>query len=197
MVLEDAPQVRVADRAALRSWLAEHAASSAGVWVVTVKGKDRVVDYDDIVEECLCVGWVDSLGRSLDDRHTMLYCAPRKPRSAWSKPNKERIERLEAAGLMRASGREVVEAAKASGRWMALDDVEAGVEPPDLSAALDADPAARESWDGFPRSARRGILEWISNAKTDATRSKRIATTASEASEGRRANQWRQPRASP
>lgn len=193
MVLEAAPQVHVADRAALRTWLAEHAASSTGVWVVTAKGRDRVVEYDDIVEECLCVGWVDSLGRSLDDRHTMLYCAPRKARSAWSKPNKERVERLEAAGLMRAAGRAVVEAAKASGRWTALDDVEAGVEPPDLAAALDADTAAREAWDAFPRSARRAILEWISTAKTDATRTKRITTTASEASEGRRANQWRQP----
>lgn len=197
MALDDAPQVRIADRPALRAWLAEHAASSGGVWIVTVKGRDRAVEYDDIVEELLCVGWVDSLGRRLDDRETMLYVAPRKPGSAWSRPNKERIARLEAAGLMLEAGRAVVEAAKASGRWTALDEVEQGIEPPDLTAALDASPAARSAWDGFPRSTKRAILEWISTAKTTPTRERRIATTVSEAAIGRRANQPRQPGTTP
>jgi uncharacterized protein YdeI (YjbR/CyaY-like superfamily) len=189
----DAPQVRIADRGELRAWLEANHTSSTGVWLIVPKGADRTIDYAEIVEELLCFGWIDGQGRSFDDRASMQYVAPRKPRSGWSRPNKERIERLTAAGLMRPAGVAAVEAAKASGHWSALDDVEAGVEPPELTAALDAVPAARAAWDGFPRSARRAILEWISTAKTAPTRERRIATTVAEAAEGRRANQWRPP----
>jgi uncharacterized protein YdeI (YjbR/CyaY-like superfamily) len=187
----DAPRVRIADRAALRAWLEEWSATSAGVWLVVTKGADRTIDYAEIVEELLCFGWIDGQGLGLDDRESMQYVAPRKPRSAWSRPNKERVERLIDSGLMRPPGLTVIEAAKASGRWSALDEVELGIEPDELATALDAAPAARSAWDAFPRSARRAILEWISTAKTAPTRERRIALTIAEAAEGRRANQWR------
>ena len=61
-----------ADRAALREWLTQNAQTSAGVWVVYVKGEDRSLNYDDIVEEALCFGWVDSLPKRLDEQHAML-----------------------------------------------------------------------------------------------------------------------------
>ena len=88
----------------------------------------------------------------------------------------------------------MVEAAKTSGTWNALDDVEELREPDDLVAALDATPRARKSWDAFPRSTRRAILEWIEAAKRPETRAARISTTADEASANRRTNQWRQPK---
>jgi uncharacterized protein YdeI (YjbR/CyaY-like superfamily) len=91
----------------------------------------------------------------------------------------------------------VVEAAKADGSWSMLDAVEDLVEPDDLASALDADLAARAAWDAFPRSVKRGILEWIVQAKRAETRAVRVATTVSEAHDGRRANQWRQPRRKP
>jgi len=124
----------------------------------------------------------------------MLWFSPRKPRSGWSRPNKERVERLLAAGLVTPAGLAVIEAAKADGSWTKLDEVEELVEPDDLAAALDAAPAARASWDAFPRSAKRGILEWIAQAKRAETRAARVEQTVSEAREGRRANQWRQPK---
>jgi uncharacterized protein YdeI (YjbR/CyaY-like superfamily) len=124
----------------------------------------------------------------------MLWIAPRKRRSSWSKVNKERIERLVAAGLMTAAGLAVVDAAKRDGSWSALDEVETLAEPDDLRAALDADTAARTEWDAFPRSAKRAILEWINAAKRSETRAARIAETVSEAHVGRRAHQWRQPK---
>jgi uncharacterized protein YdeI (YjbR/CyaY-like superfamily) len=83
-----------------------------------------------------------------------------------------------------------VDAAKADGSWTLLDDVEDLVVPPDLASALDAVDDARRNWDGFPRSARRGILEWIVQARTPATRAKRIQATAEQAGRGQRANQW-------
>lgn len=176
-----------------RAWLGEQAGTSRGVWVVTWRagsGRPRV-SYDDLVEEALCVGWVDSLPRALDEERTQLLMTPRKPGSGWSRPNKQRVARLREQGLLLPAGEAVVAAAEADGSWTALDDVEDLVEPPDLRAALDADPEARRHWDGFPRSARRGILEWVQSARRSQTRAKRIAETAGQAARGQRANQWR------
>jgi uncharacterized protein YdeI (YjbR/CyaY-like superfamily) len=190
-------QVYAADRAAWRSWLEACAGGDRrdGVWVVYDRGP-RGLTYEAIVEEALCFGWVDSQGRGLDEARTMLWVAPRKKGSGWARTNKARIERLTAEGRMMPAGTAAVERAKADGTWSLLDDVENLVEPPDLAVALDASPAARAVWDGFPRSAKRAILEWIVHAKRAATREARIAATVSEAAEGRRANEWR-PKGSP
>jgi uncharacterized protein YdeI (YjbR/CyaY-like superfamily) len=119
----------------------------------------------------------------------MLLLTPRKPRSNWSRSNKERVERLTAAGRMQPAGRAAVEVAKARGTWTALDAAQALVEPDDLRAALDADPAARRHWEAFPRSTRRAILEWIGNARRAETRAGRVAETARLSAQNVRANQ--------
>ena len=181
-------------RAAWRAWLERHHTQTDGVWVITFKkatGKFRL-EYDEMVEEALCYGWVDSKPGKLDDERTMLYFAPRKPGSNWSKPNKERVAKLLEAGLMRPPGLAKVEAAKRDGTWTALDGVEALEVPADLERALKALPNAFEHFVAFPRSAKRGILEWILNAKKPETRAKRVEETATLAAENKRANQWRQ-----
>ncbi|MBC8093832.1 MAG: YdeI/OmpD-associated family protein [Pseudonocardia sp.] len=174
-----------------RAWLAEHHARGEGVWLVTWRagsGGPRIT-YEESVEQALCFGWVDSTGNKLDDQRTMLWFAPRKARSGWARTNKVRIERLTAEGLMAPAGLAVIEAAKADGSWTLLDDVENLVVPPDLAAAFT--PAGRANWDAFPRSARRGILEWIVQAKRPETRAKRIAETAGKAEVNERAYQWK------
>lgn len=191
------PDVEPGSRAAWRAWLAANHETSAGVWLVNHKkgsGKPSL-RYDDIVEECLCFGWVDSLVNKLDDERSRLLCTPRKPKSAWSRPNKERIERLVAAGAMAPRGLAAVALAKENGTWSKLDAVEDLVVPDDLARELAARPGARETWDAFPRSVKRGILEWIVQAKRPETRDKRVTETATLAARGERANQWR-PKAS-
>jgi uncharacterized protein YdeI (YjbR/CyaY-like superfamily) len=176
-----------------RSWLEQNHTRDEGVWLITYKQSSAKLrlSYDEMVEEALCFGWVDSKPGKLDDERTMLYFAPRKGGSGWSRPNKERVERMIAAGQMTAAGLAKIEAAKQDGSWSVLDDVEDLVVPPDLAAALDSYPVARANWEAFPRSAKRGILEWIVNAKTPATRAKRIHETAELAKQNIRANQWR------
>ena len=113
--------VELDDRADWRRWLQQHHKSADGVWLVTWKksaGRPRV-DYDAAVEEALCFGWVDSKSKSVDELRTSIYFAPRRPKSSWSASNVARVEKLEAAGLMRAAGRRAVEEAKANGRWPA------------------------------------------------------------------------------
>ncbi len=191
----DLPLVPAATRSAWRTWLQREHARSTGVWVVTVKkaalGPDEAyVSAVDINEECLCFGWIDSKPARIDDRHTALLCTPRQPGSGWSKVNKDRIERLLAADLIAPAGLERIERAKLDGSWAALDEIDALVVPDDLAAALADRPPARERFDAFPPSARRGILEWIAQAKTEPTRAKRVAETARLAQQGERANQW-------
>lgn len=180
-------------RADWRAWLEQHHARTDGVWLISYKkatGKPRV-EYDEAVEEAICFGWIDSKGNKLDDERSMLWFAPRKPGSGWSRPNKERVERLMAAGLMAPVGLAKIEAAKQDGSWYALDAVEALELPPELDAAFAANTTARQYWDAFPRSVKRGILEWIANAKRPETRAKRIEETVRLAAENKRANQWR------
>lgn len=180
-------------RAEWRAWLEQHHGRADGVWLVSYKqatGKPRVT-YDEAVEEALCFGWVDSKGNKLDEERSLLWFAPRKRGSGWSRPNKERVERLIAAGLMTPAGMAKIDAAQADGSWSLLDAVEAIEIPPDLAEALAGYPMAAANFAAFPPSAKRGILQWIVQAKTPATRAKRVAETARLAQENQRANQWR------
>ncbi len=185
--------VQPATRAAWRAWLARNHGRGRGIWLVTLRkasGKPRIT-YEDAVEEALCFGWIDSKPRALDAARTMLWFAPRKPGSGWSRPNKLRIARLVELGRMSAPGSAVVEAAKRDGSWSKLDDVEDLVVPPDLADALRRHRGAAAHFAAFPKSARRGILEWIANAKLAATRARRVEETARLAALNQRANQWR------
>ena len=187
------PVVDVPDRAAWRAWLEEHHPEPDGVWVLMRKqatGDAGRLRYEEAVEEALCFGWVDSRAGKLDAARYLQFFSPRRAGSGWSRPNKERVARLRAAGLMAPAGEAAVAAAQADGSWTALDDVEDLVEPGELTAALDAAPRARAEWDAFPRSAKRGILEWIASAKRPETRARRVAETAELAAQGVRANQW-------
>jgi uncharacterized protein YdeI (YjbR/CyaY-like superfamily) len=163
-------------RAEWRAWLEKYHMRGGGVWLITYKkatGMSRM-EYDEAVEEALCFGWVDSKPNKLDDERSLLWFAPRKPGTGWSRPNKERVARLIGAGLMAPAGLAKVEAAQADGSWNALDAVEALELPADLEQALTVDPAAQRYWDAFPRSVKRGILEWIASAKTSSTRRARV-----------------------
>jgi uncharacterized protein YdeI (YjbR/CyaY-like superfamily) len=191
-VQDEAERIHPNSRAQWRDWLESNHASSTGVWLVSWRkhtGKDGP-SYGEAVEEALCFGWIDSTGRKLDDDRTMLWFSPRKPGSGWARPNKERIERLTAAGLMTPAGQQVIDAARADGSWSRLDDVENLVVPDDLAEAFDLRPPARQNWDAFPRSVRRSVLTWIVQAKRETTRAARIEETARLAQANERANQW-------
>jgi uncharacterized protein YdeI (YjbR/CyaY-like superfamily) len=178
-------------RAEWRRWLEQNHTRAQGVWLISSKkatGKPRV-EYDEAAQEALCFGWIDSKERKLDDERTMLWFTARKSGTGWAKSNKERVERLIAAGLMTEAGMAKIRAAQQDGSWNALDAVEALEIPPDLADALAAHPPAQANFEAFSRSAKRSILVWITSAKTPATRAKRVEETARQAAENIRANQ--------
>ncbi|MGB3634291.1 MAG: YdeI/OmpD-associated family protein [Rubrobacteraceae bacterium] len=190
---KDFPQVQIESREEWRAWLDANHESAESIWLVTFKkasGKPYV-PYDAVVEEAICFGWIDSLRNKLDEERSMLLLSPRKTGSAWSKVNKDRVERMNAAGKMHPAGLRKIEQSKADGSWTFLDDVEALIVPDDLAAALAEYDDAGGNFAAFPRSTKRGILEWIKQAKRAETRSKRVRETAELASKNIRANQYR------
>jgi uncharacterized protein YdeI (YjbR/CyaY-like superfamily) len=94
--------------------------------------------------------------------------------------------------LMTAAGQEMIDLAKRTGTWNALDAVEETTVPDDMQQLFDQNPIAFQYWEAFPRSVKRAILEWILNAKRPETRQKRIAETVEQAANNIRANQYRQ-----
>lgn len=159
---ETAEKVEVKTRSDLRKWLQANCLQNQGVWLIKYKKHHKYyLYYDDVVEECICFGWIDSLPRKLDEQRTMLYISPRKKGSNWSKANKERVEKLELAGLIQEAGLIKIEQAKQDGSWSFLDDVEALILPDDLKQAFSENQIAQNNFETFPPSSKRGILEWI------------------------------------
>jgi len=179
--------------AEFRRWLKKNHRTKIEIWLIFYKkssGK-QTLTIAQAVEEALCFGWIDSKPNKLDAERSMLWFAPRKSGTGWSKINRDRVEKLIAAGLMAPAGLAKVEAARQDGSWYALEAVDALQIPPDLAAALAAFPEAARNFDAFPKSVKRGILEWISTAKRPETRARRIEETARLADQNIRANQWR------
>ncbi len=186
--MDAAPRVHVESAEEWRAWLEEHGETADGVWLVTwqaTTGRPRVA-YEDAVLEALCVGWIDGQAQRLDDERSMQWYAPRSPGSTWAATNKARVAQLTAEGRMRPAGQRLVDMAKANGMWTVLDGPEAGIEPSELTAALDAVPAARAAWDAFPPSARKMGLTAIAMAKKPETKTSRISRIVADAAEGRR-----------
>ncbi len=181
----NAPLVTVRNRAALREWLAANHATSGTVWLATYKRHHPdYLGWETLVEELLCWGWIDSLPRTVDADRTAHLIAPRNPASAWSAVNKAHAQRAIASGAMTPAGEAKIAAAKVNGMWDFLNDVEALLDPPDLTEALQG--RATEVWAAHPRNVKRGTLEWIKMAKTPTTRAARIAEVASSAAQGLR-----------
>ena len=189
MGLDDYEQVVVTSRAEWRAWLAANADTSRGVWLVIPRrgNDDPAPTYDDVVEEALCFGWIDSTVRTRDERFGLQLVTPRKPTSTWSASNKERLSRLIPEGSMTDRGLRAVEIAKANGSWEILDTVERLEVPEDLAAALAEVPGARAFFDGMPPGVRKQNLYFVISAKRPETRSARIEKIVSAAAEGRRA----------
>ena len=181
------PEFLATSRAAWRAWLEENHDSAPGVWVVTYKkgSGEPYLPYEALVEEALCFGWIDSKGNKVDAERTKLLVTPRRAGSGWSRPNKERIERLLGNGLMAPAGMARIAAARADGSWSALDAIEAMIVPPDLDAALRADVEALAGWERFAPSVKKPLLLWVTTAKRPETRARRIAETVAGARTGR------------
>jgi len=120
MEIKDGKQAIYAEaREEWRNWLAKHSQSEKSVWLILYhkKSKTPSININEATEEALCFGWIDSLAKKRDGESYYLTFTPRNPRSKWSKPNRERAQRLIESGLMTEHGQRLIDSAKEKGTW--------------------------------------------------------------------------------
>jgi uncharacterized protein YdeI (YjbR/CyaY-like superfamily) len=169
--MADLPLLDIRTRRAWRAWLATHHGSSAGVWLVFHKEHTGVasIPYDDSVREALCVGWIDSLIKRLDDDRYARKFTPRTPASKWSDSNRRRWAELKEAGMLAPAG---LAAAPTDRRYAAHPAIP---ELPDYIAhAFRTNAKAWSFFNELPASARRQFVGWIHMAQRPDTRERRI-----------------------
>ncbi len=175
-------EIHPKSRAGWRSWLEENHATSDGVWLIYYRastGKRRL-SWEDAVREALCFGWIDSKVKPIDDARYKQVFTPRKPRSVWSKINKEYVAELTEAGLMTDAGVRAVEIAQENGAWSLLEPIDDLVVPEDLELALRRSKRAREAYDALSNTAKRAVLYSVYSAKRDDTRERRVAQAVAD-----------------
>jgi uncharacterized protein YdeI (YjbR/CyaY-like superfamily) len=176
-VTQDLEIVAFASAEEFEAWIGENHAVSPGIWLkLRRKGPGIVaLDYAQALDVALCYGWIDGQKAKVDDQWWLQRFTPRRPRSTWSKINRDKVAALTAQGRMRAPGQAEVDRAKADGRWeAAYDGAKTATVPDDLTAALDADPAAAAFFETLDRQNRYAILYRIQEAKKAETRARRI-----------------------
>ena len=178
MAKAEQPVLFFATPVELEAWIDDHGEESDGIWLKFAK-KDSGIEsvfYAEVVEIALSHGWIDGQAKRFDDHHYLQRFTPRRPRSKWSRINREKVERLIAEGRMRAAGLREIERAKEDGRWDdAYDSPSTATVPDDFQVALDAEPAAAEFFASLGSTKRYSFLYRITDAKRPETRAKRIA----------------------
>ncbi len=175
--MEDIEIISCTDADEWDRWLAEHGETRPSVWLkIAKKGADPVaINAAQAGDVAICHGWIDGQRRSLDATHFLQRFSPRRAGSPWSLVNVERVELLEAAGRMRASGRAQVEAAKADGRWAAAYAPQRTAEiPGDLAAEMATNDRARAAFEALNRSDRYGLFLPLLKARTPQARAKAL-----------------------
>ena len=185
----DLPVLGFPDQAALEAWLEAESATAPGLYVKLAKKSAGVpsVSYAELVESCLCFGWIDGRSNRLDEDFYLQRITPRRARSIWSQKNVDAVEALTLTGRMRPAGLAAVDAARADGRWERAYAGSATITvPDDLAAALAAQPAAQKEFEALDGANRYAVLWRVHTAATAATRAKRIAACVQMLAEGRR-----------
>ncbi|GJD22232.1 hypothetical protein RIVM261_071880 [Rivularia sp. IAM M-261] len=179
--------VYASSRQEWREWLTENHSTEEGIWLIyyKVKSGKASVKYSEAVKEALCFGWIDSKVKSLDTERYMQIFTPRKPKSVWSKLNKQYIEELTELRLMTEAGLIKIEAAKLDGSWTTLDAIEALIIPDDLQLALQANEIAFQNFQAFSNTSKKNILLWVESARRLETRLKRIEQTVNAAAQNK------------
>lgn len=174
--------------AAWRKWLDKNHAAEQSVWLVfhAKKSGRKTITWSEAVDVALCYGWIDSKKIKVDEHTAHQFFSKRKAKSTWSKINKEKVERLIDAGLMRPAGQASIEIAQQNGSWTILDDIEALIVPQDLETALSKHKGATDYFMGLSKSIKKMILYWVKTARQQETREKRINEIAEQAALGKK-----------
>lgn len=179
----------VTNRREWRSWLEKNHAVEKEVWLVYFKkhtGKQSI-PYDDAVEEALCFGWIDSIVKKIDEERYSRKFTPRKTNSKWSELNKKRVKKMIAQGQMTEHGLVKINEAKRTGLWDKPDRPQISLEvPEELEQALAKNPQARAFFEQLAPSYREHFIGWITTAKRQATKDRRIKEAVNLLQQGKK-----------
>lgn len=170
-------RIEVEDREGWRNWLTQNHDKKNAVWLTFQRkhSSKKGIGLDEAVEEAISFGWIDGKLRKLDETRYILRFSPRKPKSVWSKINRERAEMLIKAGRMTPSGLTTIEQAKSSGSWHnAYTNKVKGDVPADLKEALRENGTAWANFRKFANSYRNMYIGWVDASRTSETRIRRI-----------------------
>ncbi|MDX1413248.1 MAG: YdeI/OmpD-associated family protein [Candidatus Promineifilaceae bacterium] len=173
----DLPIIPFATQEEWEQWLENNHESAPGVWLKLAKKSSKIqsVSYAQAVESALCYGWIDGLKNRYDDQYWLQRFTHRRPKSKWSRLNRERAEQLIEEGRVKSSGMKEIEEAMADGRWDKAYEPQATITVPnDFQQCLDENPTAREFFAGLNSRNRYAILFQIEDAKRPETRARRI-----------------------
>lgn len=182
---ENFKQVEIQSADELHTWLLENHTQTEAIWLVTFKKseKEKYVSREEVLDQLISFGWIDGIRRKKDDLRTMQLISPRRIQH-WAKTYKDRANKLVAENRMHQAGLDSIKQGKESGLWNFMDDVDQLIIPKDLELALQKLEGAFEFFVNINDSSKRFVLRWIKLAKTDKTRSKRIAKIVNLASIG-------------
>jgi uncharacterized protein YdeI (YjbR/CyaY-like superfamily) len=187
MASNEPPLLTFPDASAFEDWLAAQPENAPGAWLKFAKkgASETTIGKSDAIDCALAHGWVDGqLGR-VDDDFFKTRFTPRRPRSAWSQVNRERVERLLIAGRIKPRGQAQIDRAKADGRWASAYAPQSRAEPDqDLKAALDAQPAARAFFDALDSANRYAVLYRAHQARTPESRAAKVAELVAKLARG-------------
>jgi uncharacterized protein YdeI (YjbR/CyaY-like superfamily) len=172
----DLPVRAFRDEPAFERWLDRNHDRSPGLWIKVAKRDSgiRSVTHAQALEVALCYGWIDGQRRALDATHFLQRFTPRRPRSMWSKINRDKIAQLTASGRMRPAGLREVERARADGRWdAAYAGQRTATVPEELQRLLDRDQRARAFFEGLDSRNRYAFIWRVQEAKKPETRVRR------------------------
>lgn len=160
----------------LGRWLKVNHTTESELWVKIFKLKTGIpsVTWDDVVVESLCWGWIDGIKKSIDNQAYLQRITPRRPRSNWSKRNREHAERLISEGRMNEPGLVHVRAAQADDRWENAYAVSEMKVPADFLAALESHPQANAFYKTLTKTSRTAIAYGLTSAKKPETRRRRF-----------------------
>ncbi len=192
--MEERLTIYPADNIQWREWLALNHLECKGIWLIyskKIKGKEFPgLSWSEAVDTALCFGWIDSKKLPIDENKFMQFFSKRKPKSGWSRINKEKIKNLIDLGLMTDAGLKTIETAKRDGSWEALDDVEKLVMPKELALVLNECKNCEVFFSSLSNSIKKSIFYWLLSAKKEDTKNRRVAEILRFTNEGKLPKQF-------
>lgn len=170
-----------------RQWLEEHHDDEAELWVgYYKKGVDKSsMSYTEAVEEALCFGWIDGIGRRIDDEVHANRFTPRKKRSTWSAVNVARMGELIASGRGHPAGIRAFNQRTDDNTGIYSYENRPADLPTEYLERLTANAAAWAWWQAQTPSYRRAATWWVVSAEQEATRERRLSALVEDSAAGR------------